>query len=393
MYSFKRSQKPIFFREDWGGRLGPIHLEAPKQSSDYDLDDCSIRAARQWLNNEKNPKARVDLSFEQQMLDALCARFQRCSSIRRRDFRQIYRQLGGMSDEWPLFYEGLLRAWCEGGWLEEGMNRDGQWTLQPVDLRLVQTGPKDAQVVGLLSVAGLERLLALAIGLEVKVEPVPPACPRLPRGWRFHGEVILLAEFSGLPLAALEDWVELPDWGNETPWMVIPKECDGPEWPRSARDPYFHEERLCGERKGSHLDHYSQPPEPRCRWDDKAGTSTVIHREHGFGRIRWRRPDDGYGSFVSCHRNRAALHSIHGATNGYWPFGFPDKRQPRIDRFYDADAYLPLPIGRFAALKGRELPGPTLPHRRDRHTYSYWLDGETSGRLREQGILPLINGL
>ena len=391
----QRSQA-IILQEDWDCKLGPIHLETLGQPSDFDLDDVSKSQARKLLSNE-DQKVKVNLRFEQQMLDALCAKFQRCRSIKRRDFLQFYRQLDGMSSEWPLFYEGLLRAWCEGGWLAEGMDRDAKkWSLQPIDPRLVQTSSMEAQATGLMSVAGLERLLTFAATLEVEVKPVAPSCPWLPRGWRFCGEVRLLAEFSGLPLVAQEDWVELPvNLDGTPPWVVIPKKCDDPNWPCSARDPYLHEERLCGVRKGSHLD-YSQPPEQRFQHDHKASPDqAVIHREHGFGRTRWHSPDDGHGRFVSCHRNRAALHSIHGATNGLWPFGFPDRQRPLIERFYDADAYLPLPIGRFAALKGPQLPGPTLSTTPEQHTYAYWLDQDTGAKIRDLDqadvLLPLIN--
>lgn len=385
----QRSQT-IIFREDWGCKLGPIHLETLGQPSDFDLDDVSKSQAQKLLSNE-DQKVEVDLRFEQQMLDALCAVFQRRRSIKRRDFRQLYRQLGGMSSEWPLFHEGLLRAWCEGGWLEEGMDRHGQWNLQPIDPRLVQTSSTEAQAIGLLSVAGLKRLLSLCHDLEMEARPVAPACPWLPRGWRFCGGVDLLSEFSGLPLVGQEDWVELP---MNLDWVVVPKRCDRLDWPCSARDPYL-EERLCGVRKGSHLD-YSQPPEQRFQHDHKASPDqAVIHREHGFGRTRWHSPDDGHGRFVSCHRNRAALHSIHGATNGLWPFGFPDRQRPLIERFYDADAYLPLPIGRLAALKGPQLPGPTLSTTPEQHTYAYWLDQDTDAKIRDRDqddvLLPLIN--
>ena len=381
--------RTITYREDWGCKLGPIDLKTSEQSSDFELDNNSEDLAQDLLNNE----GEVNPQFEQQMLDALFAIFQRRQCIKRRDFRLLYRQLGGMSCEWPLFYEGLLRAWCEGGWLEEGMDRKKQWSLQPIDPRLVQTSSMEAQVAGLLSVSGLKRLLAIAISLEMEVKPVAPACPRLPRGWRFRGEVDFLAEFSGLPLVAEEDWVELPlvSLDEDPPWVVLPKECDGPDWPRCARDHYFCEEQICGTRKGRHLD-YSQPLEELFRYDDKASPSkAVIHREHGFGRVRWRSPDDGHGPFLSCHRNRAALHAIDCATNGFWPFGFPSRQKPLIERFYDADAYLPLPIGRFAALKGKQLPGPTLPPHPHQHTYSYWLDQETAARFREDANISFIN--
>ena len=386
----KRSQ-PIVFREDWGCKLGPVYLKTPEKSSDFNLSDDSIDQAKELLSNRNL----VDPKFEQQMLDALFAVFQRRPRIKRREFHQLHRQLGGMSSEWPLFYEGLLRAWCEGGWIEEGLSQAGQWNLHPIDPRLVQTSPMEAQVVGLLSVAGLEKSLALAKELLMEVKVVAPACPWLPRGWRFRGEVEeveCLSEFSGLPLVAQEDWVELPmDLDGSPPWVVVPRTCDGPDWPRSARDPYLHEERLSGIRGESHLD-YSQPPEQYFRYDDKASPSkAVIHRERGFGRTQWHSPDDGHGPFLSCHRNRAALHSIHGASGGLWPFGFPDQQKPLIERFYDADAYLPLPIGRFAALKGQQLPGPTLPSRPEQHTYSYWLDQDTGATIRDEAEIPLIN--
>jgi len=380
----KRSQ-PIAYREDWGCKLGPINLEMSKPG-DFDLGHTSTDKAKQLLSNGNSM---VNPQFEQQILDALCAVFQRRPGIKRREFQQLYRQLGGMSSPWPLFYEGLLRAWCEGGWLEEGLEKSGQWNLQPIDPRLVRTSPMGAQVVGLLSVAGLQKLLALAMELEMAVKPVDPACAWLPRGWRFCGEIYLLAEFSGLPLVAQEDWVE--DLDGAPLWVVEPSTCDGRDWPRSARDTYFHEEQLCGARKESHLD-YSQPPGQRFQDDDRASPSqAVIRRERGFGQTRWHSPDDGHGPFVSCHRNRAALHCIHGATNGLWPFGFPDRQRPLIERFYDADAYLPLPIGRFAALKGRQLPGPTLPSRREQHTYSYWFDQDTGAMIRDEAEIPLIN--
>jgi len=383
----KRSQ-PIAYREDWGCKLGPTNLEMSKPG-DFDLGHASTDKAKQLLINGNST---VNPRFEQQILDALCTVFQRRPRIKRQEFHQFYRQLGVMSSPWPLFYEGLLRAWCEGGWLEEGLGQNGQWDLQPIDPRLVQTSPMGAQVVGLLSVAGLQKLLAFAMELEMDVKPVAPACAWLPRGWRFCGEICLLAEFSGLPLVVQEDWVEWPrDLDGTPPWMVVPRTCDGPDWPRSARDTYLHEEQLCGARKQSHLD-YSQPPGQRFQYDDKASPSqAVIRRERGFGQTRWHSPDDGHGPFVSCHRNRAALHCIHGATNGLWPFGFRDRQSPLIERFYDADAYLPLPIGRFAALKGQQLPGPTLPSRREQHTYSYWLDQDTSATIRGEAEIPLIN--
>ncbi|TGH20537.1 MAG: hypothetical protein ERJ68_06680 [Aphanocapsa feldmannii 277cI] len=60
----------------------------------------------------------------------------------------------------------------------------------------------------------------------------------------------------------------------------------------------------------------------------------------------------------------------------------------QIDRLYDADAYLPLPIGRHAALTGARMPGPTRHRPRD-HTYRYYVDRSLRSYLARTRCLPL----
>jgi hypothetical protein len=82
------------------------------------------------------------------------------------------------------------------------------------------------------------------------------------------------------------------------------------------------------------------------------------------------------------------LHALNEITNGLWPFGTNSKRWA-IHRIYDADAYLPLPLGRFAALTGAGMPGPDLPHDLTDHTYRYFFDEATFTSLRTDQRLPL----
>ena len=63
--------------------------------------------------------------------------------------------------------------------------------------------------------------------------------------------------------------------------------------------------------------------------------------------------------FSSCHRNWAALHALAVATDGLWPFRVTSRREGQIERPYDAEAYLPLPLSRWATLTGRVMPGST----------------------------------
>lgn len=75
------------------------------------------------------------------------------------------------------------------------------------------------------------------------------------------------------------------------------------------------------------------------------------------------------------------MHALIVATDGLWPFGFTDLETGQLDRLYDAEAYLPLPLGRYAALFGSKMPGPTR-HQPQDHTYRYFSIG-TSGSIRQ----------
>ena len=127
--------------------------------------------------------------------------------------------------------------------------------------------------------------------------------------------------------------------------------------------------RICGRRGPDY--HLA----PRLNPGMRAPVSLSIDYERSrYGRRRWHSRDPhGGATFTSCHRNRVALHALLEATNGGWPFWIADSRAARIERLYDAEAYLPLPIGRHAALVGNRMPGPTRqkPHE---HTYCYHLD-------------------
>ena len=71
-------------------------------------------------------------------------------------------------------------------------------------------------------------------------------------------------------------------------------------------------------------------------------------------------------------------------------FWIADSRAARIERLYDAEAYLPLPIGRHAALVGNRMPGPTRQKAHD-HTYCYHLD-ESFIRTQHDALnLPLTS--
>lgn len=82
------------------------------------------------------------------------------------------------------------------------------------------------------------------------------------------------------------------------------------------------------------------------------------------------------------------MHALNVATDGYWPFGFTDSHTAQLDRLYDAEAYLPLPLGRYAALTGSRMPGPTR-HQRQDHTYRYHFDHSFRVYQAHQRILPL----
>ena len=370
----------LAFREDWGMGLGPLALPGSQRNS-QPADQDAQRWARQRLNQGD---LMVNPLFEQQMLESLCALFQRRVSIQRREFFQLYGQLRNKPDEWPGFPEAVLRGWCEGGWLEEGMELGhARWRIQPVDPRLVRIRENSVQLVGLLTARGLVDLLALAHQLGFTVQTVPPSCADMPRGWRFVGDIDLLAVRSGLPLIDLEDWV--PDPRHHS-WIIEdPLASDSPPWPTGLTT-RRQSDAVCG-RRG-----------PDGHWKPKQGfpergrapiRQTIQVETSQYGKRRWLSFDPVNGSwFSSCHRNRVAMHALVVATDGYWPFGFTDPETGQLDRLYDADAYLPLPLGRYAALTGSRMPGPTR-HQPQDHTYRYHFDRSFRLYQADRRILSL----
>lgn len=377
-----RRGSALSFREDWGMSLGP--LELPQKMHDGNpADEDSLLWARQRLNQGD---LMVNPLFEQQMLESLCALFQRSVSIQRVHFFKLYGQLRNKPDEWPGFSEAVLRGWCEGGWIEEGLERGkGRWRIQPVDPRLVCLSDNAAQLVGLLTARGLVDLLALAHQLGLRVQSVPPSCPDMPRGWRFFGNADLLASCSGLPLVKQDEWVPDP---RQHSWIIdTPLPSDSPPWPTGINTRRVND-AVCG-RRGP-----EQHWKPKCNFPERgrAPVSQTIQAETSqYGKRRWHSHDPINGSrFTSCHRNRVALHSLIVATDGLWPFGFTDAETGQLDRLYDAEAYLPLPISRYAALTGNRMPGPTR-HRPQDHTYRYHLDLNFRLYLADTRILPLTS--
>ena len=376
---FQRSQ-PLVFREDWGLKLGPLALSQPLSQIPEPSDEC-LRWARQRLN-EGN--LTVNHLFEQQMLEGLCALFQRRASIPRRDFFQLYAQLRQKPDEWPGFPEAVLRGWCEGGWLEEGIEQgSGRWRIQPVDPRLVRLDRGGVQLVGLLTARGLIGLLASAHQHGLTVHAVPPTCADMPRGWRFQGETEALAIASGLQLVEQSDWV--PDPSQHLWFIEAPLSSDSPPWP-SGQTSRRSSDSICG-RRG--LDQHWKPLKPFPE-RGRAPVSLKIQAETSqYGKRRWHSKDPVSNTlFTSCHRNRVALHALIVATDGLWPFGFTDSGAGQLDRLYDADAYLPLPIGRHAAITGSKMPGPTR-HQPSDHTYRYHLDSALRAIQSKNSLLPL----
>ena len=370
----------LAFREDWGMKLGPLALLQPPrggQPSDHEAQ----RWARQRLNQGD---LMVNPLFEQQMLESLCALFQRRVSIQRREFFKLYGQLRNKPDEWPGFPEAVLRGWCEGGWIEEGMERGkGRWRIQPVDPRLVHIRDNGVQLVGLLTARGLVDLLAWAQQLGLTVQTVPPSCADMPRGWRFFGNVELLSSSSGLPLVDLEDWAPDP---RRHSWILedsLPS--DSPPWPTGLNTRRL-TDSVCGRRGPD--GHWK--PKQRFPERGRAPISQIIQVETSqYGKRRWLSHDPVNGSwFSSCHRNRVALHALVVATDGLWPFGFTHTETGQLDRLYDTEAYLPLPLGRYAALTGSRMPGPTR-HQPQDHTYRYHLDRSFRLYQSDKRILPL----
>jgi len=366
-------------REDWGLSLGPTQLESPAPRGEPSSpSEKNERQARELLNDGR----RCNPIVEEQMLEALCATFQRCQQIRRRDFEELIQRLGIMSTFWPGLLDGLLRAWVEGGWLDEGLlQRRSLWRLQPVDPRLVVLADDRLQLVGLLPSLGLVQLIAHALQLGLTVQAVPPAAPHLPRGWRFQGAGCpALAVLARLPLVERDAWVPSP---CPVSWQVEANGCDGPAWAATPHEPVLRTQRIRGNRNGCHRDAGG-----KLSYELMASTTTAITAERGpYGRYRWH-SDDQHERFTSCHRNRVALHALNGATNGYWPFGIVSSSNT-ILRLYDADAYLPLPIGRYAALVGEAMPGPNLPPDSTDHTYRYSFDQPTIDSFRTDRRLPV----
>ena len=370
----------LAFREDWGVALGPLALPRPNGGG-QPADEDAQRWARQRLNQGD---LMVNPLFEQQMLESLCALFQRRVSIQQREFFRLYGQLRNKPDEWPGFPEAVLRGWCEGGWIEEGMERgNGRWRIQPVDPRLVRIRDNGVQLVGLLTARRLVDLVAWAHQLGLQVQTVPPSCADMPRGWRFVGDVELLAASSGLPLVYAADWVPDP---RPHRWIIdVALPSDSPPWPTGLTARRL-SDGICG-RRGPR-GHWK----PRQRFPERgrAPISQTIQVETSqYGKRRWLSHDPVNGSwFSSCHRNRVSLHALNVATDGYWPFGFTDPETAQLDRLYDAEAYLPLPLGRYAALTGSRMPGPTR-HQPQDHTYRYHFDRSFRVYQADQRILPL----
>ena len=372
---------PIAYREDWGLPLGP--LELPEASS---ATTAPSPASQHWARQRLSQgDANVNALFEQQMLESLSALFQRRASLQRRDFLRLYAQLRNKPDEWPGFPDAVLRGWCEGGWLEEGVERrSGRWRLQPVDPRLVRLRGGGLQLVGLLSARRLIGVLAAARELGVNIRSVSPSCADMPRGWRFHGAVEALGSSCGLPVVETTDWVPEPsahDWIIEAPLLG-----DSPPWPTGLQSKHSNE-AVCGKR-GEH--HYkSAQPLP-------AGHRASIHLKieaetSTYGRRRWHSHDHALDTvFTSCHRNRVALHALVVATDGLWPFGFTDSDVGQIDRLYDCEVYLPLPLARWAALTGRTMPGPTR-HQPSDHTYRYHVASALHSHQLRSRFLPLTS--
>jgi hypothetical protein len=372
---------PIACREDWGLPLGPLELIDSSSIGRTPSSDA-LRWARQRLNQGD---ANVNSVFEQQMLESLTALFQSRPSLQRRDFLRLYAQLRNKPDEWPGFPESVLRGWCEGGWLEEGVEqRGGRWRLQPVDARLVRLPGGGQQLVGLLSARRLVAVLAVARELELTIRSVPPSCADMPRGWRFHGAVEQLGPACGLPVVDTGDWV--PDPIAQAWILEEPLAGDSPPWPLGLQSKRS-SEAVCG-RRG---EHHWKPPQPLPEGHRASIHLRIEAETSSYGKRRWHSHDPATETvFSSCHRNRVALHALVVATDGLWPFGFTDSAIGQIDRLYDCEAYLPLPLARWVALTGRTMPGPTR-HQPADHTYRYHVSASLRSHQLRSRFLPLTS--
>lgn len=378
-----RRKHQLAFREDWELKLGPLSLP-PSLSPSIHLDEAELRWAWQRIHEHDY---NVNHLFEQQMLESLSALFQRRGSLPRRDFYALYSQLRNKPNEWPGFAEAVLRGWCEGGWLEEGLESiNGRWQIQAVDPRLVQLEGGGAQLVGLLGARRLMAVLACAHQLKLTVRSVPPSCPDMPRGWRFNGDIKALSEACGLSLVEQSDWIPDP---RHASWILDkPLACDaGSSWPTGLRGRRL-SDRVCG-RRG--LDHHWKPAQPLPE-QYRAPISLKVDSEiTARGKRRWHSIDPVNGAeFSSCHFNRVALHALVVATDGLWPFGFTDQDRGQLDRLYDAQAYLPLPLARYLALTGSYMPGPTR-HQPSDHTYRYFVPIAFRWLLSQEKLLPITS--
>jgi hypothetical protein len=206
----------------------------------------------------------------------------------------------------------------------------------------------------------------------------------MPRGWRFYGAVEALGPACGLPVVETTDWVPEPSAHD---WIIeAPLSGDSPPWPTGLQSKHSNE-AVCG-RRGEH--HYrSAQPLP-------AGHRASIHLKieaetSTYGKRRWHSHDHALDTvFTSCHRNRVALHALVVATDGLWPFGFTDSDVGQIDRLYDCEVYLPLPLARWAALTGRTMPGPTR-HQPSDHTYRYHVASALHSHQLRSRFLPLTS--
>jgi len=362
----------LAIREDWDRHLGPLICEAAPPCTPP--DDALNRAKLLFDRQE-----RANPSLERELLDALCARFAKRSWISRHEFFGLYRRLDpntGSRSEWPLLMEGFLRAWCEGGWLEEGLEeRRFRWRIHPIDPRIVRRPDGKARLVGLTSSSDLLDILAWssALGAEPP-RAIRPANPRLPRSWEFTGDLEVLSVKTGLALVDHSDWVEDV---TSSPWKVEPLSCDGPEWPPSPHDPASQRQTICGSRRGTHI---ARDVAPGLRPNN---STVIVCEEQGFRR-RWR--TEGTQPFVSSNKNRVCLAASASSGRSHWPFGVVDRT--RIERLFDCDVYLPLPIGRAAALLGTEMPGPNLVDPSS-HTHRYVLDPPTVDALLDSDLVPL----
>lgn len=364
-----------FHREDWNRRLGPMYL--PSNPPGVPSKDAMIKATRYFCNED-----RVRPRFERELFDGLCALFERSVSIRISQFRAMYRRLEPLREAWPKLYDSFLRAWCEGGWLEAGLERGRHvWRLRPINVRLVLCAERKARLIGLTNTQDLIRILALSIDLDISVHPIPPVNPLLPRGWEFRGDIEALAASTGLELQCLDDWVETP---FSCAWYVEPTDADGPEWPNTGKQINKKKRFIVNQRRGYHSKEYY---DRICHDNLPSSEISIIEEEGPCGLRRWRSSQTS-DAFISCHRERVILAALTDETNGLWPFGFPNKEVSFIERLMDVDVHLPLPLGRYSACVGPILPGPTLLTI-EKHTYRYHFDEETARNLRNPEYLTL----